>query len=43
MFSPDRQGFFPALWLQLLENMSPMEKEKWENLKTRNGFLKDLI
>ncbi|XP_023338753.1 SET and MYND domain-containing protein 4 isoform X2 [Eurytemora carolleeae] len=40
MFSPDRQGFFPALWLQLLENMSPMEKEKWENLKTREDKIK---
>jgi len=39
MFAPDRQGFFPALWLQLLDNLTNHDKETWETLKTREEKL----
>lgn len=35
MFAPDRQGFFPALWLQLLEAMGHQEREEFDKLSTK--------
>ena len=36
MFSPERQGFFPALWVQLLETLQTQGGlEEWGQLTTR--------
>lgn len=40
MFAPDRQGFFPALWVQLLQELTTREKEDFNSLNTREDRVK---
>lgn len=35
MFAPERQGFFPALWVQLLQELTTREREEFNNLTSR--------
>ena len=35
MFAPDRQGFFPGLWVQLLQDLSTADREAFASLATR--------
>ena len=35
MFAPDRQGFFPALWVQLLQELTTREREEFNSLTSR--------
>ena len=32
MFAPDREGFFPALWVQFLSELTMGEREQFELL-----------
>ena len=35
MFCPDRKGFFPALYLQLLENITVEERDKFDKFDSK--------
>ena len=39
MFAPDRQGFFPGLWVQLLQELSQQEREEFRGLTSRQDRL----
>ena len=39
MFAPDRQGFFPGLWLQFLEDLSQQERAEFSGLSSREERL----
>ena len=39
MFAPDRQGFFPGLWVQLLQDLSQREREEFQGLTSRKDRL----
>ena len=38
MFSPDRQGFFPALWVQFIQELGEGEKREFAALTERFSF-----
>ena len=40
MFAPDRQGFFPALWVQLIQELTSREKDEFNNLTSREDRVK---
>ena len=35
MFAPDRQGFFPGLWVQLLQDLTLQERQEFSGLASR--------
>ena len=39
MFAPDRQGFFPGLWVQFLQDLSNNDKEAFNSLTTKEERL----
>ena len=39
MFAPDRQGFFPGLWVQFVDDLSQLEREEFSGLTTREDRL----
>ena len=39
MFAPDRQGFFPGLWVQLVQSLSRQEREEFSSLTSRQDRL----
>ena len=39
MFAPDRQGFFPGLWVQFLQNLPNNDKEAFNSLATKSERL----
>ena len=39
MFAPDRQGFFPGLWVQFLQDLPNNDKEAFNSLTTKSERL----
>ena len=39
MFAPDRQGFFPGLWVQFVDDLSQQDRQEFSSLTTREERL----
>ena len=35
MFAPDRQGFFPGLWVQFLQDLPNVDREAFKKLDNK--------